>query len=355
MVSSVRWAGVIHSGDAGSATGEGAMNEGQAMATDMTVSTHHIATRHESTELSVDDVLKRMGSVQDLMKRAMTLNVDYGTIPGTKSKPTLLKPGAEKLCVMFRLAPKYRTTKTFHDDGHLTVESTCQIYDNGENFCGEASAMCSTREAKYAYRKSERVCPSCGKAGIIKGKAEFGGGWLCWKKKDGCGQQFGDNDPAITSQAAGRVPNEDLGDSYNTVLRVAEKRALIGAVRLVTGSSALFDEETPAVNERDLEPENPHYVPPPKPKPRVDEPDAAVVKHWQDIMASEPTLDAINDSLSAIKGIEHKPTRVRVWNMIVDTLKPHGIVFDEKVVKFTFIAPNNETFGADSALEPETV
>jgi hypothetical protein len=39
------------------------------------------------------------------------------------------------------------------------------------------------------------VCPKCGAAAIIKGKAEYGGGWVCFKKKGGCGAKFA-YDPA---------------------------------------------------------------------------------------------------------------------------------------------------------------
>lgn len=35
-------------------------------------------------------------------------------------------------------------------------------------------------------------CPSCHKLAVIKGKVEFGGGWLCWKGKDGCGAKYTD-------------------------------------------------------------------------------------------------------------------------------------------------------------------
>lgn len=209
----------------------------------------------ELAELSVDDVLARLNKVQELMRRAMEVGTDFGVIPGTSSKPTLLKPGAEKLCLLFQLSPEYNTIKTFHDDGHLTVESTCRILSHGI-FRGEASAMCSTREVKYAYRKGERVCPRCGKPAIIKGKAEFGGGWICWAKKDGCNAKFADTDAAITSQSVARVANADIADSFNTVLRLAEKRAFIAAVRLVTGSSSLFDEEIPGQTERHEEDEN---------------------------------------------------------------------------------------------------
>lgn len=201
--------------------------------------------RHQLIEAaSVDAVLERLAVIQDLMRRAMSPSIDFGQIPGTNSKPTLLKPGAEKLCVMFRLVPRYATQQTIQGR-HLTVGTVCTISDLAGHVLGEASAICSTKESKYAYRKAERTCPKCGKAAIIKGKEEYGGGWLCWKKKDGCGAQWPDAAPEIASQTVGRVDNDDLEDSYNTVIRIAEKRALIAAVRLVTGSSALFDEESP--------------------------------------------------------------------------------------------------------------
>jgi hypothetical protein len=176
----------------------------------------------------------------------MVEGTDYGKIPGT-NKPTLLKPGAEKLGVMFRLDPQFQTTETYHPDGHLTVKTYCTIHHapTGQRL-GGSSAICSTREGKYAWRKADRVCPSCGKPAIIKGKAEYGGGWLCWKKKDGCGLQYAEDDAAITGQPVGRVPNPDVADCFNTVLRIAEKRAFVAAMRLVTGASAIFDEEAPA-------------------------------------------------------------------------------------------------------------
>ena len=36
----------------------------------------------------------------------MRKDIDFGVIPGTR-KPTLLKPGAEKLCRLFSLRPGY--------------------------------------------------------------------------------------------------------------------------------------------------------------------------------------------------------------------------------------------------------
>jgi hypothetical protein len=33
-------------------------------------------------------------------------------------------------------------------------------------------------------------CPTCGKTAVIKSKAEYGGGYVCWKNRDGCGAKF---------------------------------------------------------------------------------------------------------------------------------------------------------------------
>jgi hypothetical protein len=39
--------------------------------------------------------------------------------------------------------------------------------------------------------QGSRACPVCAVVGsIIKGKAEYGGGWLCWKNKGGCGTKW---------------------------------------------------------------------------------------------------------------------------------------------------------------------
>jgi len=48
-----------------------------------------------------------------------------------------------------------------------------------------------------------KVCPECGKQTVIKGKAEYGGGWLCWKKKGGCGAKFDEYDQHFTGESGG--------------------------------------------------------------------------------------------------------------------------------------------------------
>ena len=192
-------------------------------------------------EFSTEQVLAQVEKIQTLMKAVMKNGEHYGVIPGTP-KPTLLKAGAEKLCLMFRLDPQYET-RELRDGEHLTVLSTCTLYHiPSGNRMGSGLGSCSTRESKYAYRKAERVCPKCGKDTIRRSK--FGNkGWYCHEKAGGCGAQFGPNDAGIANQEVGRVANPDIADQYNTVLKMACKRSLVAAVLNVTAASDIFTQD----------------------------------------------------------------------------------------------------------------
>ena len=193
--------------------------------------------------LSVIDIKAQVNLIQRVMREVMTKDEHYGVIPGTGTKPTLLKAGAEKLCLTFRLAPDYEIQET-HEGAHIKITSKCILthIPSGQRF-GAGMGSCSTREAKYAYRTSARKCPSCEAEAIIQGRPEYGGGWICFKKKGGCGAKFDIDDETITKQPHGRSPNEDLADTYNTVLKMANKRSLVAAVLNATAASDIFTQD----------------------------------------------------------------------------------------------------------------
>jgi hypothetical protein len=194
-------------------------------------------------QVSATELVERLAVIREAQDKAMVKDVDYGIVPGT-AKPTLLKPGAEKLGVLFQLDIEPETTKTWGPGDHLTVECTATVYHapTGARL-GKGEGICSTREKKYAKRKQERVCPVCNMPAVIKGKQEYGGGWLCFKKKDGCGAKWPDGAEEIESQPVGEIENPDLPDLWNTVVKMAEKRARVDAVLAVTGASALFTQD----------------------------------------------------------------------------------------------------------------
>lgn len=187
-------------------------------------------------------MLERVQSIEEIMRKAMKPGIHFGVVPGT-DKPTILKPGVEVLMVLFNFTSTTAVGVTELGDGHREYNATATIWTRGGMKLGEGVGSCSTKESKYAYRKGKRLCPQCGAEAIIKGKEDFGGGWLCWKKKDGCGAKFADHDPAIIGQEVDRVSNPDIADSYNTCLKMAKIRALRDAVLTVTGASAIFTQD----------------------------------------------------------------------------------------------------------------
>ena len=159
-----------------------------------------------------------------------------------RSKPTLLKPGAEKLCLLFRLAPSYDVTRREFDGGHIEYEVGCELrHITSTSLIASGLGLCTTMETRYRWRKGSHACPHCAESAIIKGKEEFGGGWLCWKKKGGCGAKFADNSFDMADLKP--VENPDLADCYNTVLKMAKKRAMVDAVLTATAASDLFTQD----------------------------------------------------------------------------------------------------------------
>lgn len=194
-------------------------------------------------QVQAAELVQRMNVIREAAAQAMEEDVDYGKVPGT-DKDTLFKPGAEKLGVLFRLDVQPENEKRWEENGHLTVVSRATVFDapTGARL-GSGEGICSTREEKYAYRNAKRECPECGEETIIKGKAEYGGGWVCFKKLGGCNAKFPDGAGEIESQEVGKVPNESLPDLWNTVDKIASKRGRVDAILAVTGASAIFTQD----------------------------------------------------------------------------------------------------------------
>lgn len=178
-----------------------------------------------------------------LRKEVFKQGVDYGTIPGTGDKPTLLLPGMEKLLRGLRLRPEYRPLSIIEDfDKPLFVyRYECTLYEQDSGVAvSSAIGSANSYESKWRWRKADRVCPHCGKSTIIKGRQDYGGGWLCYAKKGGCGAKFADGDKSIEGQETGRVENTDIFDQINTIDKIAQKRALSSAIKGAANVSEFY-------------------------------------------------------------------------------------------------------------------
>lgn len=104
------------------------------------------------TQLTSPQVVAHVRLIQKVMEDVMIKDVHYGVVPGT-DKPSLWKPGAELLCVTFRIAPSYQIEDLSTADKvryRIRCIGTHQV--NGA-VLGEGLGECSSDEEKYKWRK----------------------------------------------------------------------------------------------------------------------------------------------------------------------------------------------------------
>jgi hypothetical protein len=177
------------------------------------------------------------------IKHHMVEGTDYGKIPGT-DKPTLLKPGAEKLTDLFRCTPKFTLIKDQEDfaTGFFNYKFRVRIVSRDtKEVLAEGFGSANSREGRYRWRNAQPKCPTCGKETLFKSKhkAEF----YCWAKKGGCGALFALTDKRVTDQPAGKVENEDIATLANTILKMAKKRALVDGAIALARCSDMFTQD----------------------------------------------------------------------------------------------------------------
>lgn len=237
-----------------------------------TVPQNTAITRVQDNAMGVADILAQVKLIQDVMGKVMQEGEHYGKIPGCGNRSTLLQPGAQKLTMTFRLAPEYQIQETNYDRGHKEYRVICTLKSiTSGSFVGQGVGCCSTLETKYRWKGGARKCPQCGKETIIKGKSEYGGGWLCFAKKGGCGAKWPDGATEIEGQSVDKVEHDSPADFYNTVLKMAKKRAFVDATITATAASDIFTQDV-GDGEDDEAPEQPPKTPqdaPRTPPPRT--------------------------------------------------------------------------------------
>lgn len=159
---------------------------------------------------TVEDALRRQRELQEFVRAMMVEGTDYGVIPGT-AKPTLLKPGSEKLCEIYGLAitiPEERIQR--HEDweqGIFAYHVVCSLVSRRDgSTVAEGIGACNSREKRYR--------------------------------------------------------NQDAYTLQNTVLKMAKKRAVVDAALAATRSSGIFTQDVEDLEDDD----SPPPARPPSPK-----------------------------------------------------------------------------------------
>ena len=229
--------------------------------------------------VDIQEALARYNSFKEFVSKVLEKGRDYGEIPGT-SKPTLLKPGAEKLGAFFGLRPIFAlqdsvndwTGKDHNGEPFFFREYKCQLFRNGE-LVGEGVGSCNSWEKKYRYRwvdKSEvpenldKSALQYKDAGVSEfafavDKAETTGKYgkpaEYWRNfTDAIANGTARSITRKTSsgktldawEIGGRlyaVPNRDVADQVNTIDKMAQKRALVAAILIATNASDYFTQD----------------------------------------------------------------------------------------------------------------
>ena len=191
----------------------------------------------------IAEVLSMKATVQDLLKSQMKEDVHFGKIPGTGDKPTLLKPGAEMLRMVFSLRTLCESSDihiamgncSTSDDNHKTYTVTIHIY-KGEHEIATGMGNCSTMESKYRFRTqaTDRRVPK--EYWDTRDKALLGGSQFSPKKVKG---QW---------MISERMEHDNPADYYNTCMKMAKKRAMADGILTATGSSDLFTQDLEDLN-----------------------------------------------------------------------------------------------------------
>lgn len=200
--------------------------------------------------VTLKDLQVRRQCMIDVVKNAMIRDSDYGVIPGTGRKPTLLLPGAQKLCAYFGLMPRFVLEEHIEDwtgeqhggEPFFFYRYKCSLY-RGDQLIAEGEGSCNSWEKKYRYRTTERVCPECGQPAIRKSTDASSPGFYCWAKLGGCGAKFGPNAPEIVNQETNRAINPDIYDLVNTLQKMAQKRAYIQATLYATNATEFYTQD----------------------------------------------------------------------------------------------------------------
>ena len=110
---------------------------------------------------SIENGLQKISRFQQIVQKTLKRGHDYGVIPGT-DKPTLLKPGAEKILMLMGLTSEYHITERIqdYDKGFFAFTVRCELYKNGIKIT-EGVGHCNTKERKYRNQDPYTLANTC--------------------------------------------------------------------------------------------------------------------------------------------------------------------------------------------------
>ena len=171
---------------------------------------------------NIKGTMQKIAVFHKTVQGALLKGKDYGVIPGTGTKPALLKPGAEKINMLFGCNPEYELISKDEDfrNGFFNYSFKCTLYKNGQPV-GQGVGSCNSMEVKYKYI-------TCYESQLADhGETEE----TAIKMTDRWGK------------VKYRILNPEPADKANTYLKMAKKRAFVDATLQLGSLSDLFTQD----------------------------------------------------------------------------------------------------------------
>ncbi len=234
-----------------------------------------LATLPRAEDHAIQAVKMLSNIVLALRKDVLKRDVDYGIIPGTGDKETLLLPGMEKLMRALNAVPEYIERCVIRDYAHplFHYEYECRLIDAETGMAipgGRGLGLCTSMESSFAWRWVEErlIPPGLDKSTLRKqggriseftfavDKAETTGKygkpaeyWQAFKDaiENGTAKAFKKTiksgelrDAWEIDSTVYRIQNPDIFDQVNAILKRAKKRSLGDAIKGAANVSEFF-------------------------------------------------------------------------------------------------------------------
>lgn len=166
---------------------------------------------------NIANTMAKIQQMQGVVQKTLKEGHDFGEVPGT-SKPTLLKPGGEKICMLFGLNPEYEFLQTTedYDREFFSYNIRCTLFRNGQPVA-QGVGSCNSKEKKYRFINVDEIPEN----------------------------YIGQSEQIIDryGRTKYKINNPDICSLVNTILKMAKKRAFIDAVLQVASLSEVFTQD----------------------------------------------------------------------------------------------------------------
>ena len=164
-----------------------------------------------------------LSDYDQFIDKQMKSEIDYGIIPGTQ-KPTLYLAGAQKLEKLFFLTSKTNLVeKVIKDDYSFIKYSYRTSAYRGQTLVATCEGTCNSKEKKYRWETvfDNQATDEQKKAGKLLTRTSRGG----------------------KSYSVYIIEKREFYDIENTIMKMAQKRAYVGAILIATNSSGRFTQD----------------------------------------------------------------------------------------------------------------